>query len=123
MHADGMVGDAERGIGRAVEVVVVAGIVHQKVELPRIHLRVPGHEGQLCVGFTDQDNVAPAAALRLDERQQIGSDVGVGAEAEHHLAVLRAPRHQLRDHVGAARHAVACHMGVVRAQVVALRLG
>src|SRR5437588_203500 len=78
VDADGVIHRAERGVGRAEQVVVVARTVDEEVEATWRDQRPTGHEGHLRVRLAHHDDVALWRALTLDERQPIQRDLGRG---------------------------------------------
>jgi len=122
VQADGMLDRADGAVRRSEQIVVVARVVDEKVELLRLDLRVSRHERHLRMALAHHHDVAAGTPCLGYERQQIDADIGVRAETQLQLAVHHAPREQLGNHVHAARERIAGDVRVVGAQVIALRV-
>ena len=77
IEANGVLGGGERRIGWREQVIVVARVIDDEVELLGRELRRPAHEGHLRVRLADHDDVTPRASRLRDQRQQVGGDVRV----------------------------------------------
>ena len=77
IEPDGVLGAGERRIGWGEQVVVVARVVDDEVELLGSELRRFAHEGHLRVRLADHDDVMSRAPRLRDQRQQVGGNVRV----------------------------------------------
>ena len=95
-------------------------IVKQQVEEPLLHLGLVADEGHR--GVNDSDHQRPRPPAGLHGVQQILRDVRIARQTPALAFGPGPPRHQLRDDVDAHFGQVARGVGVVQADVLALRV-
>ena len=126
VQADKMVLQIHRHIGRAEQPGVPLRVIQQDVHVgePLSHPGVVFHERQIAVHLPHGDDGFTGVAAGLEHGQQFQRHFRVAGETVI-VAVLaigpRTARQQLRHHVHAARVQVTGGVGVVDADVMALR--
>ena len=125
MQADGVVGVADRLLGRAEQRVLKARRVDDVIEGRRRHLGIVEHERQAAVDLRHHRHLALAARLGVAHQgDQLRAGVGVARQRVARPAVPVGSidaRHHLRGHIAALGKHVTRGEGVVGADVVLLR--
>ena len=120
MEPGGVFGEIDRLARRREQGKLGGRPFQQQIEFAGRDLGVAGHERQLGIDLSDEQEIAiPARAAR----EQIEREIGVAAQAQAGLAVAHALGDELRHHVDAALDHVAQRMGVVGGNVALLRGG
>ena len=116
IEPDHVIGVAYRHLRRCEDPVVETRVVQYEVEIIPRHHGIAVHEGEIAIDLGDQSQVVPVAG----GRHQVQTDIGIAAEAETFLVLVHC--HELGDDVDTHVEQVPCHVGVVRADVVLLRM-
>ena len=89
MQTHCVVGQRDRLLGRAEQVIGLPAGFQDDIELRALDFGVARHVGEVAVDLGGNDDRLARAAFRLDIRHQIECDVSVGTETDASAVWLR----------------------------------
>ena len=114
-----MIGQRNGAFGRGIEFEIGLRTVEHVREFSFANLDIlAAHIGQLAIDLPNHHEVRLAGGAGID---QLGRDVGIGAEAVAHLAIHLAPRHQLGNEIDLAVENIAPDICIIGADIIRLR--
>ena len=120
VQAQGELDHVHRFARQGEQCLPAGAIVQHDIEEIRVDFRLVADERQVRMHHADHQR--PRRAGRGDAIQQIGSHIRIARETVALASAFSAHRDQLREQVDSGTDQIACDMGVVHADVVALGL-